>query len=96
MKQPAPHSRASERRQHSAPHSRTQHLHPRRAVLAGLVVTVVVAATVGGGALLWLNRTVGVLVNGTPVQVRASSTLAEIAEAEKVEVKPGNLVSVGG
>lgn len=96
MKQPAPHSRASERRRHSAPHSRTQHLLPRRAVLAGLVVTVVVAATVGGGALLWLNRTVGVLVNGTPVQVRASSTLAEIAEAEKVEVKPGNLVSVGG
>lgn len=99
MKQPAPHSRAPERGRHSAPHSRTQHLLPPGAVrsaLVVLVVLVVVAAVVGGGALLWLNRTVSVLVNGTPVQVRVSSTLKEIAEDQKIEVKPGDLVSVGG
>lgn len=96
MKQPAPHSRAPERGRHSAPHSRTQHLLPPGAVRSALVVLVVVAAVVGGGALLWLNRTVSVLVNGTPVQVRASSTLEEIAEDQKIEVKPGDLVSVGG
>lgn len=61
-----------------------------------IVALVVVAAIVGGGAWMWLNRTVHVSVNGTGADVRADATLEEIVSSEGVSPKPGNLVSVGG
>ena len=61
-----------------------------------IVAFLVLIAVVGGGAWLWLNRTVSVKVNGTLTQVRADSTLAEIVASEGVKVAPGDLVSVGG
>ena len=61
-----------------------------------LVGILVLAAVVGGGVLLWINRTVNVKVNGALVSVRAEATLADIAEAQQITTTPGNLVSVGG
>ena len=68
----------------------------RGAVGFTIVGLLAVAAVVGGGVLLWLNRTVSVKVDGSLVSVRADATLADIAEAEQISVTPGNLVSVGG
>ena len=72
----------------------------RKSSRGALVFTVValaaLVAVVGGGVLLWLNRTVNVKVNGSLVSVRAEATLADIAEAEEITTAPGDLVSVGG
>lgn len=68
----------------------------REGRLTAIIGLLVVAAIVGGGAWMWLNRTVHVSVNGTGTDVRASATLADIIEAEGLSYKPGNLVSVGG
>ena len=61
-----------------------------------LAAVLVLAAVVGGGVLLWINRTVNVKVDGALVSVRADATLADIAEAQEISVAPGDLVSVGG
>ena len=61
-----------------------------------LAAILVLAAVVGGGVLLWNNRTVNVKVDGALVSVRADATLADIAEAQEISVAPGDLVSVGG
>ena len=61
-----------------------------------LAAILVLAAVVGGGVLLWINRTVNVKVDGALVSVRADATLADIAEAQEISVAPGDLVSVGG
>ena len=78
------------------PTSRTRHRLSRGARRFVAVAVLALVAFVGGGALLWANRTVSVRVNGTLTQVRAESTLADIFAAEKIEVTPGDLVSVGG
>lgn len=65
----------------------------RGATIVGLLV---VAAIVGGGIWMWLNRTVNVSVNGERTDVRVDSTLEQIVESEGLSLKPGNLVSVGG
>ena len=64
--------------------------------LVAVVALLVVAAIVGGGVWMWLNRTVRVVVNGTGTDVSASATLEQIMESEGFSPKPGNLVSVGG
>ncbi len=64
--------------------------------LVAVVALLVVAAIVGGGVWMWLNRTVRVVVNGTGTDVSASATLEQIMESEGISPKPGNLVSVGG
>lgn len=61
-----------------------------------IVVFLVIAAVVGGGVWMWLNRTVRTSVNGTWVDVRAEATLADIVRDEGLTLKAGNLVSVGG
>ncbi len=61
-----------------------------------LAAILALAAIVGGGVLLWINRTVNVKVDGALVSVRADATLADIAEAQEISVTPGDLVSVGG
>ncbi|HIZ18294.1 MAG TPA: polysaccharide deacetylase family protein [Candidatus Olsenella stercoravium] len=96
MNQSSPHHGAPDPRHRAVPRSRTARRASRgraRVVVIGLLA---VAALVGGGAWMWLNRTVSVRVNGTLTQVRADATLEDIFAAEKVEVAPGNLVSVGG
>ena len=80
-------------------HSRRQKP-PKRSSRGTRVVTIVVflviAAVVGGGVWMWLNRTVRTSVNGTWVDVRAEATLADIVRDEGLTLKAGNLVSVGG
>ncbi len=61
-----------------------------------LAAILVLAAVVGGGVLLWINRTVNVKVDGARARARADATLADIAEAQEISVAPGDLVSVGG
>lgn len=78
-------------------HSRRPARRSRRGSLVFVVLALLaVTAFVGGGAWLWLNRTVSVRVNGTLADVRHDATLEEIIAAQKVEVAPGDLVSVGG
>ena len=98
-----PHSREVRPHQHVPAAQRpTRRGRPRRrrptreGRLTAIIGLLVVAAIVGGGAWMWLNRTVHVSVNGTGTDVRASATLADIIEAEGLSYKPGNLVSVGG
>lgn len=79
------------------PHNRRPARRSRRGSLVFVVLSLLaVTAFVGGGAWLWLNRTVSVRVNGTLADVRHDATLEEIIAAQKVEVAPGDLVSVGG
>lgn len=79
------------------PHNRRPARRSRRGSLIFVVLALLaVTAFVGGGAWLWLNRTVSVRVNGTLADVRHDATLEEIIAAQKVEVAPGDLVSVGG
>lgn len=61
-----------------------------------LVAAVVLAAVIGGGVLVWLNRTVNVSLNGQQTSVRASESLAQIVDGHDVTVTPGDLVSVSG
>ena len=61
-----------------------------------IVALLVLIAFVGGGAYLWINRTVNVSVNGTRTDVRADATLAEIVESEGIGPVAGDLISVGG
>ena len=61
-----------------------------------VIALLVIAAIVGGGVWMWLNRTVSVSVNGERTDVRAGSTLEQIVESEGLSLKPGNLVSVSG
>ena len=68
----------------------------REGRLVAVVGLLVVAAIVGGGVWLWLNRTVHVSVNGTGTDVRADAGLEEIVASEGLALTPGNLVSVGG
>ena len=83
-KRPTPRNRPKRRRASRGSHTFT------------IVAFLVLIAVVGGGAWLWLNRTVSVKVNGTLIQVRADATLADIVASEGVKVAPGDLVSVGG
>ena len=61
-----------------------------------VVAFLVIAAIVGGGVWMWLNRTVKVNVGGSWIDVRAESTLEDIAGDQGLTFKAGNLVSVGG
>lgn len=61
-----------------------------------VVALLLVAAIVGGGAWMWLNRTVRVVVNGAPVDVRIDSGLRDVMSAAGAAPVPGDLVSVAG
>ena len=61
-----------------------------------MVALLVLVAFFAGGAYLWLNRSVNVNVNGSHLEVKIDSTLADIVEAKGLEPAPGNLVSVSG
>ena len=61
-----------------------------------VVALLVLAAFVGGGVYLWLNRTVSVNVNDSLLEVKINATLEDIVEAKGLEPVPGDLVSVGG
>ena len=61
----------------------------RGALTFTLVAIVALVAVVGGGVLLWINRTVNVKVNGALVSVHAEATLADIAEAQQITTTPG-------
>lgn len=61
-----------------------------------LVALLVIAAIVGGGVWMWLNRTVYVSVNGQSAEVKIDSGLTDILSVTGASPKPGNLVSVGG
>lgn len=93
-----PHLRAQTATRRQAPGSGPHR--PRRKSrenrLVAVVALLVVAAIVGGGIWMWLNRTVHVSVNGAGADVSASATLEQIMEAGGISPKPGNLVSVGG
>ena len=93
-----PHLRAqtASRRQPESRGPRKPRRKSRENRLVAVVALLVVAAIVGGGVWMWLNRTVRVVVNGTGTDVSASATLEQIMESEGISPKPGNLVSVGG
>ena len=61
-----------------------------------MVALLVLVAFFAGGAYLWLNRTVNVSVNGSHLEVKIGSTLADIVEAADLETTPGDLVSITG
>ncbi len=61
-----------------------------------MVALLVLVAFFAGGAYLWLNRSVNVNVNGSHLEVKIDSTLADIVEAKGLEPAPGDLVSVSG
>ena len=93
-----PHLRAQtpSRRQQPGRQPRQPRRSSRESRLVAVLALLVVAAIVGGGIWMWLNRTVRVIVNGTGVDVSASATLEQIMEDEGISPKAGNLVSVGG
>ena len=97
-----PHPRtAPARRQASGHASSPQRRKPRRGGSREgrgitLVALLVIAAIVGGGVWMWLNRTVYVSVNGQSAEVKIDSGLTDILSVTGASPKPGNLVSVGG
>ena len=98
-----PQSRAAYTQSTSRPQSRTARTAAakrRQPSRGGRLFTVIallaIAAFVGGGVWLWLNRTVSVKVNGTLTQVSANASLADIISDEQIKVAAGDLVSVGG
>ena len=69
----------------------------RSGSITGLLIAIVlIAALFGGGAWLWFNRQVSVVVNGIRTDVRYHSSLVEVADDANLAVTPGNLVSVKG
>ena len=60
------------------------------------IVLIVLVAAGAGGFWFWRHRPVNVTVNGEQVTVFKRSTLAQLYEGQKPNVKPGNLVSVSG
>ncbi|OUO32877.1 polysaccharide deacetylase family protein [Olsenella sp. An293] len=94
----SPHLRAQtpSRRQQPGRQPRQPRRSSRESRLVAVLALLVIAAIVGGGIWMWLNRTVRVIVNGTGVDVSASATLEQIMEDEGISPKAGNLVSVGG
>ena len=84
------------RRQQPGRQPRQPRRSSRESRLVAVLALLVIAAIVGGGIWMWLNRTVRVIVNGTGVDVSASATLEQIMEDEGISPKAGNLVSVGG
>ncbi len=94
----SPHLRAQtpSRRQQPGRRPRQPRRSSRESRLVAVLALLVIAAIVGGGVWMWLNRTVRVIVNGTDVDVSASATLEQIMEDEGISPKAGNLVSVGG
>ena len=61
-----------------------------------LIAVAALAVVVGGGVLVWTNRSVSVTLNGEQTQVRVSESLAQIVEGHGITVAPGDLVSVSG
>ena len=61
-----------------------------------IVAILVLVAFFAGGAYLWLNRTVNVSVNGSHLETKIDSTLADIVEAKGLNPAAGDLVSVTG
>ena len=69
----------------------------RRKMGIGLVVAGIVSAIIVLLILLyWINRPVPVTVNGTPVEVRIGSSLADVLHEEDLGINPGNYVTVSG
>ena len=64
--------------------------------LVAVVALLVIAAVVGGGVWIWLNRTVRVIVNGAGADVRANASIEQIMESEGISPQPGDLVSLNG
>ena len=61
-----------------------------------VIAVLAIAAFVGGGVFLWMNRGVNVSLNGNRAEVRVSESLAQIVDGHNIQVTPGNLVSVSG
>ena len=68
----------------------------RGAIRFTLIGIAAIAAFIGGGVLLWMNRGVNVSLNGEQTQVRVSESLAQIVSGHNISVAPGDLVSVSG
>lgn len=91
-------------RRAAAPAARPRPVRPRRprrplsrgAVRFTLIAVVAIAAFIGGGVLLWMNRSVSVSLNGEQTQVRVSESLSQIVSGHGITVAPGDLVSVSG
>lgn len=67
----------------------------RRKTGFGIIAAIIICAIVFLSGLLWfINRPVPVTVNGEAAQVRVGSTLEEVFEKQKIEVEPGDYVSV--
>ena len=61
-----------------------------------LIAVAALAVVIGGGVLVWLNRSVTVNLNGQQVSVHASESLAQMVDGHDIAVTPGDLVSVNG
>lgn len=67
----------------------------RRKMGFGILASIIIFAIVVLAWLLyWINRPVPITVNGEAAEVRVGSTLAEVLHELRIEVTPGNYVSV--
>lgn len=70
-------------------------LHTRRKVGFGIIAAAILCAIAMLGAMLWwLNRPVPITVDGEGIEVRIGSSLDEVAKAVRLDVTPGDYVSV--
>ncbi|MDO4806724.1 MAG: polysaccharide deacetylase family protein [Coriobacteriales bacterium] len=60
-------------------------------ILAGSIIAAIIVLS---ALLWWINRPVTVTIDGEETQVRVGSTLDEVFDAKKIEVRPGDYVSV--
>lgn len=78
-------------RQASKPYT----MRTRRKTSFGIIAGIIIAAIVVLSFLLWfINRPVPVTVNGEQAQVRVGSSLEEVLKQAKIDVEPGDYVSV--
>lgn len=69
----------------------------RRKANFGIIASIIIVAIVILSFLLWwINRPVAVTVNGEETEVRVGSSLTDVLHEERVDVKPGDYVSVSG
>lgn len=70
-------------------------MHTRRKRSYGILASIIIALIIMLSALLWwINRPVPVTIDGEETQARVGSSLDEVYDAQKIEVRPGDYVSV--
>ena len=87
--------RRSQNTGHGLGYTGPRNIRTRRKTSFVILASIIIIAIVMLSALLWwINRPVTITVNGEEAQVRVGSTLDEVFSARKINVRPGDYVSV--